>query len=297
MLHTHANQNDSTSLCNVSCRPFLKWTGGKQRLLSSLLPLLPKGSRLIEPFVGAGSVWLGADYKSYLINDANPVLSAVWLALQQKPNEFISKAELYFCEEYRSQSSYLDIRERFNSETCMFGRAVMLPYLNRFGFNGLFRVNRLGKLNTPYGYPRKVPNFPSKSFALASLKLQSCLVTSGDYKAAVAQAGPGDVVYCDPPYLVVSGARKNESPYTVSSFGSPEFYELVRICEDAVQRGAAVAISNLDCEQSRRALANWKSYELNVSSTVSGNASGRRVRRELLAVGLPRKFSVCMSLN
>lgn len=70
-------------------KPCLKWPGGKRRLLPQLLPLLPPGRRLIEPFVGAGSVFLATDYESYVINDANPDLMAMWAALQGRPREYV----------------------------------------------------------------------------------------------------------------------------------------------------------------------------------------------------------------
>lgn len=77
-------------------RPFLKWPGSKSRLLPQLLPLLPLRSRLVEPFVGAGSVFLSADYDRYLVNDANPDLVAVWAALKQRPRAFMEASSMFF---------------------------------------------------------------------------------------------------------------------------------------------------------------------------------------------------------
>src|SRR5437868_2546448 len=116
-----------------SARPFLKWAGGKQRLLKSLLPLLPPGARLIEPFVGAGSVSLASNYPAYILNDANPDLVAVWTALKRSPCDYVRDAAAYFREANHNQSSYLTLRETFNASSDPHFRATLLPYLNRFG--------------------------------------------------------------------------------------------------------------------------------------------------------------------
>lgn len=97
----------------TASRPFLKWVGGKAHLLPHLLPLLPPASRLVEPFVGAGSVFLAAQYDRYVINDANSGLVAVWAALQARPRNFIQQAQALFNEDNRNEQDYLRIRKPF----------------------------------------------------------------------------------------------------------------------------------------------------------------------------------------
>ena len=172
---------DTTSAPTETSKPFLKWSGGKQRLLAELAKRLPRGKRLIEPFVGAGSVFLGLHYDRYVINDANCDLVAVWTALQSRAEEFIERAAALFCEENRSSESYLRLRAKFNAEEDRFERAVLLPYLNRFGFNGLFRVNRAGQFNVPYGQPARLPSFPQREMEAAHRKLQHTTVLNGGF--------------------------------------------------------------------------------------------------------------------
>src|SRR5690606_5209354 len=104
-------------------------------------------------------------------------------------------------EEHRSAEAYARIRARFNAEADPFERAVLLPYLNRFGFNGLFRVNSKGMFNVPYGQPKMPPYFRWDAMEAASRKLQRCIILNGGFCAAIEIAGEGDVVYCDPPYV------------------------------------------------------------------------------------------------
>jgi len=117
-------------------RPFLKWLGGKGRLLPTLLPLLPPGSRLIEPFVGAGAVFLGSSYPAAILGDANPDLAAVWVAIKERPREFVARASELFSDGNRSPEAYLRIRSEYNEAVDRFERAVRFMYLNKFGFNG-----------------------------------------------------------------------------------------------------------------------------------------------------------------
>lgn len=275
-MHTHP------ATAATASKPFLKWTGGKQRLLSQLLPLLPVGkNRLIEPFVGAGSVFLATDYECCIINDANPDLVAVWAALQNRPVEFMRRAASYFQEENRSQDAYRRLRARFNLEADAFERAGMLPYLNRFGFNGIYRVNSKGMFNTPYGKPKVLPNFPWDQMEAASRRLERCLILNGGFRAAIEMAEEGDVVYCDPPY--VDDSAPSFTQYTSARFGIDQQYELVLACEAAVERGATVLISNHDTATTRALYAGWDIHEVSVRRSVSADAGARGIAGELVA--------------
>lgn len=281
------NQHPLSAACPAGTstrqtKPFLKWAGSKLRVLPQLLPLLPADSpRLIEPFVGAGAVFLGTSYKSYVINDANPDLIAVWSAMQCRPREFMERAVELFIEGNRSSEAYNDIRARFRAETCTFERAVMFPYLNRFCFNGLFRVSAKGVYNSPYGKPETMPLFPWDRMEAASQKLQQCLILNGGFRGAIEMAGKGDVVYCDPPY--VDDATPSFTQYTSARFGIAQQYELVLACEAAVERGATVLISNHDTETTRRLYAGWEIHEVSVRRSLSARAASRGVARELVA--------------
>ncbi len=262
-------------------KPCLKWPGGKSRLLPQLLPLLPPGRRLIEPFVGAGSVFLAADYESYVINDANPDLVAMWAALQSRPREYMLHAASYFVEANRSEESYLALRRRYNEETDAFERAALLLYLNRFCFNGVYRVSLKGVFNVPYGKLAALPKFPWDEMEAASRKLKRCLILNGGFRSAVEMAGEGDVVYCDPPY--VDDEVPSFTQYTAVRFGMTQQQELVEACEAAVRRGALVLISNHDTPSARKLYSGWRVHEVSVRRSVSAASSSRGTARELVA--------------
>ena len=263
-------------------RPFLKWAGSKQRLLPSLLPLLPLGKRLIEPFVGAGSVFLATDYPSYVVNDANPDLVAMWSALKERPRQFIQDASALFCESNWSQGRYLELRDEFNLAADRYSRAVLLPYLNRFGFNGLYRVNRSGAFNVTYGDPVRLPQFPFDAAARAADQLRRAVVLGGDFGSALEMAGPGDVVYCDPPYLNSTKGATFQA-YTAAGFGLSDHQRLVSTAKAAVDRGARVFVSNHDTAEARELYRGFRLHSMEALRTVAASSSARVRCKELVA--------------
>jgi DNA adenine methylase len=265
----------------------LKYAGSKKRLLPVLLPHLPSGARLIEPFVGAGNVFLATDYPAAILNDANRDLMTVWVAVKERPREFVSRASEFFCEANCCAEAYAQVRDEYNKLVDSYERAVRLPYLNRFGFNGLYRVNRNGKFNTPYARPKKLPKFPFDEFAYAAERLETAALLSGSFAAAMEHAGPGDVVYCDPPYLDQANGRKSFTEYTAEGFGLKEQVELVQAANAAVVRGATVLISNHDTAQARQLYDGFEHVQLVVKRSLAADAEKRVDVAELLAIKRP----------
>jgi DNA adenine methylase len=245
--------------------------------------VLPQGHRLIEPFVGSGAVFLAAPYNQYIINDANSDLIALWTALQCRPKECIEQAQAFFVQENLSQAAYLRIRAEFNASSDRFERAVRLPYLNRFGFNGLFRTNRSGGFNVPYGRPASVPGFPWDAMASAAQKLDRTLIMGGGFEAALDLAGVCDVVYCDPPYLD-SNAGASFTGYTSKGFTREDHEQLVEAAVKAAGRGAHVLISNHDTPETRELYRGWHIETLEVRRSISAKSASRAAVRELVAV-------------
>ncbi|WP_076997839.1 Dam family site-specific DNA-(adenine-N6)-methyltransferase [Variovorax sp. KK3] len=267
---------------NQNRGPFFKWTGGKSKLLSQLLPLLPEGKRLIEPFVGAGSVFLSTNYERYVIGDTNEDLIAVYAALQNRPEEFISRAQQFFVEDNLTKDAYLNIRAEFNSLSDRFERAVRFPFLNRHCFNGLFRTNNSGEFNVPYSYPRRVPDLHIEEMLAAASKLQSTIILNGGFEGTLEMAGPGDVVYCDPPYLD-SADGKSFIHYGSARFDASKHKRLVECCVEASTRGATVLISNHDTAETRELYYGWHINELKVRRSVAAKSEARRMASELVA--------------
>ena len=156
---------------NKKHRSFLKWAGGKYRLSDVIGSLLPKADHLIEPFVGAGSIFLNTDYDSYTLNDINLDLINLYKVLKANPQKFIDDSARFFVPENNQAEVYYQLRKEFNSTTDKYHRSLLFLYMNRHGYNGLCRYNKSGGYNVPFGKYKR-PYFPEAELAYFAEKSQ-----------------------------------------------------------------------------------------------------------------------------
>ena len=142
-------------------RPFLKWAGGKQRLVARIAAWLPADrQRLIEPFVGSGALFLGTDFAGYLLADSNGDLINLYRRLQGDGDAFIAASRPLFSAVTNDAERYYALRAEFNASVDPRRRALLFLYLNRHGYNGLSRYNSRGQFNVPFGRYKR-PYFPA----------------------------------------------------------------------------------------------------------------------------------------
>ncbi len=132
-------------------RAFLKWAGGKYSLSDVISKMLPESDRLIEPFVGAGSIFLNSDFDHYLLNDINQDLINLYKILQHSSQRYIDDVMKLFSPENNTPEAYYQFRKEFNESEDPYFRSLMFLYLNRHGYNGLCRYNKSGGYNVPFG--------------------------------------------------------------------------------------------------------------------------------------------------
>lgn len=224
-------------------RPFLKWAGGKYSLLPELDRLIPAGKRLIEPFVGGGSVFLNSDkHERFLLADVNADLINLYQMLAVVPDSVIYEAMKAF-RHLNNAENYTVIREAFNAQRLdAVERAAAFLYLNRHCFNGLIRYNLDGFFNVGFG-KYKAPYFPEEEIKAFKRKAHACVFMNAGFRRTLALAGDGDVVYCDPPYEPLPGTA-GFTNYAAGGFSWDSQVELAESCVAAHQRGAKVVISN-----------------------------------------------------
>lgn len=224
-------------------RPFLKWAGGKYSLLPELDRLIPAGKRLIEPFVGGGSVFLNSDkHERFLLADVNADLINLYQMLAVVPDSVIYEAVKAF-RHLNDAENYTEIREAFNAQRLdAVERAAAFLYLNRHCFNGLIRYNLDGFFNVGFG-KYKAPYFPEEEIRAFKRKAHACVFMNAGFRRTIALAGDGDVVYCDPPYEPLPGTA-GFTNYAAGGFSWDSQVELTESCVAAHQRGAKVVISN-----------------------------------------------------
>ncbi|TQV89724.1 Dam family site-specific DNA-(adenine-N6)-methyltransferase [Aliikangiella coralliicola] len=262
-------------------RPFLKWAGGKYRLLDKLAPHL-KGRKLIEPFVGSGAVFLNQDFERYLLGDINPDLINLYQCLKQEKRKFINYARSFFNQENNSQKAYLQFREEFNNGLKGRRRAALFVYLNRHGFNGLCRYNKSGGFNVPFGRYVK-PYFPEKEMYHFLVKAKQAKFVCGDFVALMNRSRRGDVVYCDPPYVPLSPTASFTS-YAAQGFSYDQQVELAYRAKHLSERGVKVIISNHDNAITRQIYEDAKIEAFPVRRFISCDGNKRGNASELLAI-------------
>ncbi|MGR4991628.1 Dam family site-specific DNA-(adenine-N6)-methyltransferase [Vibrio rotiferianus] len=264
-------------------RAFLKWAGGKYGLVEDIQRHLPPARKLVEPFVGAGSVFLNTDYDQYLLADINPDLINLYNLLKERPEEYISEAKRWFVAENNRKEAYLSIRAEFNKTDDVMYRSLAFLYMNRFGFNGLCRYNKKGGFNVPFGSYKK-PYFPEAEMEFFAEKAKKATFVCEGYPETFSRARKGSVVYCDPPYAPLSNTA-NFTSYAGNGFTLDDQAALADIAEKAAtERGIPVLISNHDTTLTRRLYHGAELNVVKVKRTISRNGSGRNKVDELLAL-------------
>ena len=136
-------------------RAFLKWAGGKYPLIDDIKRHLPAGDCLIEPFVGAGSVFLNTEYDAYILADINNDLINLYNIVKTRTDEFVRDARVLFTPEFNESERFYVLRAEFNASSDPYRRSVLFLYLNRHCYNGLCRYNLSGAFNVPFGRYKK----------------------------------------------------------------------------------------------------------------------------------------------
>ncbi|MDD3653611.1 MAG: Dam family site-specific DNA-(adenine-N6)-methyltransferase [Desulfotomaculaceae bacterium] len=266
----------------LKIRPFLKWAGNKYHILERIRAVLPPGTRLIEPFVGSGAVFLNTNYHQYLLTDNNGDLIKLYLTLQSEGEQFIGYCKSFFVEGNNSESRYYELREVFNTTTDNRLKSAIFIYLNRHGYNGLCRYNAKGEFNTPFGRYNK-PYFPEKEMRYFISKANDAVIMAADFRAVMKKAQKGDVVYCDPPYVPLS-ATANFTTYSSGGFGRNDQVELADLARQLAGRGVPVLISNHATEFTLNTYKAAKIELFEVQRFISCDGANRGKAGEVLAL-------------
>ncbi len=277
--------SEDESMGDANCRPFLKWAGGKFRVLKQILPRLPRGQRLIEPFAGSAAVFLNARYEENLVNDINADLISVYRAIQRDAAGFIDRAGAYFQPENNDKDVFYGIRQEFNESDDPERRAVLFIYLNRHCFNGLTRYNSKGGFNVPFGRYR-APKLPRRALEIFSAKAAQATFTTDDFRTAFLNARAGDVIYADPPYVPLTDTAFFTN-YSGNGFDLKDQEDLADLARRTTARGIPVLISNHDTKLTRKLYQGADITTFGVHRHISCKADGRKAAQELLALFSP----------
>ena len=228
-------------------KPFLRWAGGKNRLVKFLMEFIPSDfstdNTYYEPFLGAGNLFFRKKPKNAILSDLNKELIESYQAIQKHPelvHKYLDQHLSKTCKEY-----YYKKRDEYNNSKSSIKKAALFIYLNKTSFNGIWRVNNKGEYNVPYGY-KEPPSLPSKNELLnISKSLENTILSHKDYKESVNKADFGDFIYFDPPYPPLNGTSYF-THYTKDRFTKEDHSELASLAKMLNERGCLIMISNAD---------------------------------------------------
>lgn len=270
----------------MTARPFLKWAGGKTRLLDEILKRVPDEIREYhEPFIGGGALFFrlvseGRIKGASFLSDSNEELIATYRAVRSDVESLIGQLEVMPNE----KDHFLDVRSRHYEDDV--DCASRFIYLNKTAFNGLYRVNKQGRFNVPfggYGTPRicDESNLRACSAALCNVDL-----TWGDFEMSLGLAEKGAFVYLDPPYPP-SSKTASFTAYTKDAFGWNEHIRLRDAILRLRDRGVWFVLSNADQPRVEELYSGqgFGIHRVSTTRSVSAKASSRGKMTELLIAG------------
>ena len=228
-------------MINIQAKPILKWAGGKTQMLGDLLPKVPSSyGRYIEPFFGGGAMFFALQPEQAIISDSNPELINLYRQVADNVDDVILRLKKY----ENSSEMFYSVRSQDWTKLPKSEAAARTIFLNKTCFNGLYRVNKKGQFNVPFGKYKNPKICDEAGLKAASDALKKAEIICGDYLLVLDHyAQPGDFVFLDPPYLPVS-EYSDFKRYTKEQFYEEDHVEIAKMVMTLHERGCHVILTN-----------------------------------------------------
>lgn len=225
----------------VPAKPILKWAGGKTQMLGDLLPKVPSSyGKYIEPFFGGGAMFFALQPEQAVIADSNPELINLYRQVSDNVDDVICQLKKY----ENTQEMFYAVRGQDWTMLPEAEAAARTIFLNKTCFNGLYRVNKNGQFNVPFGKYKNPKICDEDGLKAASAALKKAEIVCGDYLFVLDHyAQPGDLVFLDPPYLPIS-EYSDFKRYTKEQFYEEDHVELAKMVKTLHERGCYVILTN-----------------------------------------------------
>ncbi len=265
-------------------KPFLKWAGGKAKLVPFIKAYMPNvtSKRLVEPFAGGAALTLALDFECYLLNDINRDLINVYQLLKDEKVSFVDYCHSFFTPEFNEELKFYELRERFNHTQDDNEKAALFVYLNRHGFNGLCRYNSKGGFNVPFG--RYItPYFPRVEMINFIEKSNRIELINGEFETIFNRITPDDLIYCDPPYVPLSDTSYFTS-YAQNGFTATAHERLAQLAEQRAGMTRGIMVSNHDTDFTRSIYQAADIKTIEVQRNIAAKGTSRTKAKEILAI-------------
>jgi len=279
-------------------KPVLKWAGGKRQLLEPILSFVERSfqgriEKYYEPFAGGAAVFFALagrqKFNRAKLTDMNADLIRVYVELRDNADAVIAELEKLAALELSKETYYL-VREKVRAKRPGkdAARAARLIYLNRTGYNGLYRVNSSGEFNVPYGSYKNPRIVDPPRLRAAAEALQNVELAVEDFESSCKTAKRGDFVYFDPPYVPVSKTASFAAYHSVA-FTSAEHARLAETFARLTKAGVKTLLSNSDTPETRALYRKFDTHTVQATRAINSNASRRGSVPELLVHSEPHK--------
>jgi len=277
--------------------PIIKWAGGKGKLIPHLSKFITKeslqGHRYYEPFAGSGAFALYLEHPDTVLNDKNWELYNLYIEVRDEPEKLLKIMEEHQVNMEKSPEwakMWFGVIRNLDRGTdwpylakdAIAGRTI---FLNKTGFNGLYRVNKKGYFNVPLGrtITGKVPDLVQREKIMKLHEfLRSVDLRNTDFSEAVSDAKAGDVVYFDPPYDKPEEDPTEFTMYHKDGFTRDDLVRLKQTCDDLVARGCTVVVSNNDTEFVRELFKDYNFYGVETLRSINPKSKTRCFGKELI---------------
>lgn len=269
----------STLAPTIPPRPFLKWAGGKGKLINQYSSYLPTDfATYYEPFLGGGAIFFYLQPPRAVLMDINPELVNVYCCIRDRVDLVIELLEIH--QRHHSHEYYYQMRASAGATDLE--RAARLIYLNRTCFNGLYRENSKGQFNVPMGRYKnpKICHIELLYSVSALLKNAEIWVQSFDGILSLAKSSR-DFVYFDPPYYPISPTSRFTA-YSKACFNRSDQIRLRDVFAELAQRGVQVMLSNSDCPFIRDLYQDFHIHTISANRAINSNAQRRGKITEVL---------------
>jgi DNA adenine methylase len=252
--------------------PFLKWAGGKRGMLSKLKGYLPKSfNTYCEPFLGGGALFFHLTPANSFLSDLNTELITSYRIVRDKPQELISALSRH----YYDKDYYYEIRKQNPSGLSDVEVAARMIYLNRAGFNGLYRVNKKGEFNVPFGRYTNPTIVDTARIMACSDALRGAVIENLSFtEIPWDKFGKGDFIYFDPPYIPLS-KTSSFTAYQGEGFGEEQQVQLSEIFKRLDKQGSQLLLSNSGHELIKKLYKGFQIHEVPMLRMINSKASKR----------------------
>ena len=296
-------RNNSNS---KTMKPFLKWAGGKNQLLSEITKYYPFDdviTKYAEPFIGGGAVLFDIlskyDLKEIYISDINNELINTYCIIRDNVDKLVEtlslmQKEFISMDNDNRKKYYIERRNRFNelkvngNEDVNIEKAALMIFLNKTCFNGLYRVNKKGLFNVPMGAYKNPLICDEANLSAVSKKLKNITIICGDYRQSEKFIDQNTFVYFDPPYRPLSKTASFTS-YTENNFDDNAQIELANFVDTLNKKGAKILVSNSDPKNSNKndtffdnIYSDYKIKRIDATRMINRNGNSRGKIKELL---------------